>query len=121
MLNVVNMSDDDKIEPPVEGRAGYRKKMKILKDDDRSRATSNNNEHSPFTQCGLSVDARMQMIERAQIEDSKKIEALTTTASLCNNRLELLLTERSQAIDLAKIVCPEHDKLDEHWIVVIDL
>ena len=49
----------------------------------------------------------------AQIEDSKKIKTLITIESFHNNRLELLLTERRQAIDLTKIICPEHDKLDE--------
>ena len=66
-----------------------------MKDDERSRATGNDDKQTPFTQRGLSVDTRMQMIEMAQIEDSKKIEILTTTSSLRNNRLELLLTERS--------------------------
>ena len=39
-LIFVNMNDDDKLELPIEGRAGYCKKMKVLKGDERSRATS---------------------------------------------------------------------------------
>ena len=46
---------------------------------------------------------------------------MTTTASLHNNRLELILTDRGQAIDLAKIICPEYNKHDEYWIAVTDL
>ena len=65
------------------------------------------------------MGTRILMIEMAQIEDSKKIEALTTTVSLQNFRLELLLTECSQAINLAKIVYLEHEKHDEHCISVM--
>ena len=92
-----------------------------MKDDERSRATGNDDKQTPFTQRGLSVDTRIQMIEMVQIEDSTKVEALTTTTSLCNDRLELLLTERIHDVGLAKIACPKHDKLDEHWITVMDL
>ena len=115
------MNDDDKIDFPFKGRALHRKNMKLVKDDERSQSTINNDEHSPLTQRGLSVDTKMQMIEMAQIKYSKKIEALTTTSSLCNNHMQLLLTERIQVIDLAKIVCTEHGKLDKHWIEVMDL
>ena len=120
-LDVVSTNDDDKIELPVKGRSRHRKKMKLLKDNERSRATSSDDERSLFTQRGLSVDTRLQMTEMAQIEHSKNIETLVTTASLHNDHLELLLTEWSQATDLAKIVCPGHDKLDEDGIVVMDL
>ena len=40
-LNVASMSDDDKIDSSIKGRAGHRKKTKVLKDDERSRATGN--------------------------------------------------------------------------------
>ena len=43
------MSDDNKIELPIKGRTGNREKMKVLKDDERSRATGNDDEWSPFT------------------------------------------------------------------------
>ena len=43
-LIFVNMNDDDKLELPIEGRAGCRKKMKVLKGDERSRATSDDDE-----------------------------------------------------------------------------
>ena len=56
-----------------------------------------------------------------QVEDLKAIDALTTTATLHNNRLELLLSDHSQKIDLAKTVFPDYAKDDDNWIMVSDI
>ena len=87
-LNVLSTKDDD-IESAVRGRNNHRKIMKLMDDDERLRNTSDIS--IPIGQRELAIDTRLQVIEMAQIEDAKAIDALTTSATLINNQLELLL------------------------------
>ena len=67
------------------------------------------------------MDARVQVIDISQVEDMKWREDLKTTWIELNAKNDLLLRERSQQIDLAKIMCPLYDEDDENWVAVRDL
>ena len=76
---------------------------------------------SPFVARGLSIGTRMEIIELAQFEDSKVREEVQARLTQLNVKSDLLLRERSQQIDLAKIICPVYNKTDSNWMEVINL
>ena len=119
-LTTLTMNDDDLGDlEGGSGREGAGKKAKLLKDEQRSIETGE--EESPFKTRGLTMDDRVQLIEVSQMEEQKWRDDLKTTWTQLNAKNDLLLRERSQAIELAKIICPLYDDEDEHWIDVIDL
>ena len=119
-LTTLAMNDDDLGDlEGGSGREGARKKAKLLKDEQRSIETGE--EESPFKTRGLTMDDRVQLIEVSQMEEQKWRDDLKTTWTQLNAKNDLLLRERSQAIELAKIICPLYDDEDEHWIAVMDL
>ena len=64
---------------------------------------------------GMNLDSRLQIIEIAQFEDAKDRESIKNQLEHLTNCNKLLLEERGQEIQLAKLFCPEGDKEDEHW------
>ena len=63
----------------------------------------------------------MKIIEVAQFEDSKIREDIRDRLLQLNSRMDQLLRERSQQIDLAKTICPVYDKNDSNWEMVVAL
>jgi len=110
-------NEDDSIGDST-SRSSARKKAKLEKDGLRSIECGND---SVFKNRGMTMDARVQVIEISQVEDMKWREDLKTTWNELNAKNDLLLRERSQQIDLAKIICPLYDEYDENWIAVRDL
>ena len=76
---------------------------------------------SPFVTRGLTLESRIQIIELAQVEDSKVREQLNQRILQLMTRNKLLLDERQQEIELAKIICPEYDASDSNWMKVMHL
>ena len=64
---------------------------------------------SPFTTRGLSVEARVQVIEVAQFKSQKMRKNFNQKIQQLTHKSELLLRKRSQQIELAKIICPIYD------------
>ena len=94
-------------------RAEQRKDEK--KEKDAARAS-----HAVGT-CGIGIDRQLQVIEIVQLEDCKKMDNISETITHLTSRCDILLRERSQQIDMAKIICPEYDKDDENWVEVTNL
>ena len=115
-LAVLATKDEDGGGRNASGRAVARKKAKLTKDMGRSADTGSPN--GPFAKRGLSMDTRIQLIEVAQLEDQKCRDTINTTILQLNAKNDLLLRERSQQIDLAKIICPQYDVADENWNAV---
>ena len=107
-LNVLEINDDD-IKNVESGRGSARKKAKLTKDD--TRDISAGYAISPFASRGLSVEARVQVIEVAQFETQKIREDFKHKIDQLNHKADLLLRERSQQIELAKIICPVYDTI----------
>ena len=70
---------------------------------------------------GIGLDRQMQIIEIAQMDDCKKIDNITETITGLTARCDIILRERSQQIELAKIISPVYDKDDENWAVIANL
>ena len=121
VLSVLDTNDSDNEDDIIgdsTSRSSARKKAKLEKDGLRSIESGN---ESVFKSRGMTMDARVQVIEISQVEDMKWREDLKTTWIELNAKNDLLLRERSQQIDLAKIICPLYDEDDENWIAVRDL
>lgn len=112
LLNVLALNDGDDHDFGKGGRSESRKRLKKNKDDLRQLETGT---VSPFAARGLPLDTRMQIIEVAQFEDSKMREDIRYQLSQLNSRMDHLLRERSQQIEIAKIICPVYDKTDTNW------
>ena len=63
----------------------------------------------------------MQMVEIAQFQDAHKMEVIKNTLDHLTNWNKLLLEERLQQINLAKMICPQYDPKNEHWKRVLEL
>ena len=116
-LSVLCVNDEDDCKFSKGGRTVSRKRQKIDKNEVRDIETGS----SPFSSRGLSIATRMEIIELAQYEDSKVREDLQSQLTQLNVKSDLLLRERSQQIELAKIICPVYDKSDSNWMQVITL
>ena len=114
-LTVLQINDDD-VKNGESGRGGARKKAKTSKDD--TRDVSAGCDESPFAARGLSVEARVQVIEVAQFESQKIREDFKQKIHQLSHKSDLLLRERSQQIELAKIICPVYDADAEVWMEV---
>ena len=111
-LTCLQINDDD-VKDGEGGRAVARKKAKTSKDDTRDLNAGCG--ESPFAERGLSVEARVQVIEVAQFESHKIREDFKQQIYHLTHKSELLLKERSQQIELAKIICPVYDPDAEVW------
>lgn len=120
MLSVVATKDADNKDDIIDdstSRSSARKKDKVGKG---LRSIECGNE-SMFKSRGMTMDASVQVIEILQVEDQKWREDLKTTWIKLNVKNYLLLRERSQQIELAKIICHLYDEDNENWIAVRDL
>ena len=116
-LSVLCVNDNDDCKFGKGGRTESRKRLKSDRNEVRDIETGT----SPFVARGLTIGSRMEIIELAQFEDSKVREDLQSRLTQLNVRSDLLLRERSQQIDLAKIICPVYNKTDSNWMEVISL
>ena len=114
-LTSLQINDDD-IKVDKSGRGVARKKAKKSKYDttDISAGCAD----SPFAARGLSVEARVQVIEVAQFESQKIREDFKQKIHQLTHKSDLLLRERSQQIELAKIICPIYDAEEDVWMEV---
>ena len=94
-------------------RAEQRKVAK--KEKDAARAS-----HALGTR-GIGIDRQLQVIEIVQLEDCKKMDNITETIAHLTSRCDIILRERSQQMEMAKIIFPEYDKNDENWVAVTNL
>ena len=117
-LTVLQVKDDD-INGEDSGRMAARKKTKLDKDDNRDIAAAS--VFSPFVTRGLSVEARVQVIEVAQFESQKIRDDYKQKILQLSTKTDILLRERSQQIELAKIICPIYDADEEVWKEVTSL
>ena len=115
-LTLLQINDDD-INDCESGRMDAHKKSKTAKDDTRYICTGS--EQSPFPVKGLSVKARIQVIEVAQFEARKVREDFKQKILQLSNKSDILLRERSQQIDMAKKICPIYNADEEVWKEVI--
>ena len=99
-----------------ESRSDYRKKAKANKNNDRSIAAGA--DHKSFCQRGLSIEARLYVIEMAQVEDSKKNHNSQVSIAHANTQQQMLLDDRKQAIALAQTICPTYSVDSEFWMDV---
>ena len=117
-LNVVACNDDDRTSFGKGGWKESRKRLKVNKDAERDEETG---QVSPYKARGLTMDTRMQIIEVAQFEDAKIREDCWDRLVSLNSRMGQLLQERSQQIELAKIIYPVYDKNYSNWKLVVAL
>ena len=106
-LTVLGMSDDMVAKG---GRVEQRKKEN--KEKDVVRAS-----HALGTR-GIGIDRQLQVIEIVQLEDCKTMDNTTETIKHLTSRCDIILRDRSQQIDLAKLICPVYDSIDENWASV---
>ena len=109
-LTVLGTSDDMVVK---DGRAVQRKKESKEKEMVRSS--------KPIGIRGIGLDRQLQVIEIVQLEDCKKIDNITETIKHLTSQCDIVLRERSQQIELAKLICPKYDKNDENWASVAAL
>ena len=118
LLNILSKNDEDAVHGADASRSSSRKSTKSEKD--RIRAI-HSGDPKMFNHRGFSIDSRMQMVEIAQFNDAQRMEAINHTLGHLTNRNKLLLDERLQQINLAKIICPKYDAENEHWIKVTSI
>mgnify|MGYP003333511788 FL=1 len=75
----------------------------------------------PIGTRGIGLDRQPEVIEIVQLEDCKKIDNITETIKHLTSQCDIVLRERSQQIELAKLICPKYDKNDENWASVAAL
>ena len=112
MLDFLAINDDDGTEFGKGGRCKRRKMNKEQKDTERSLEAGN---ISPFADRGLTLDSRIQIVELAQFEDSKAREIRRDKLHQMTTRYRLLLDERKQEMDIAKVTCPQYDSDHPNW------
>ena len=117
-LNVLAKNDDDAVAGTDSSRSKSRLSVKSEKDKMRSIETGDN---SLFNNRGLTLDSKMQMVEIAQFEDAQARDDIKNDIMLLTNRNKLLLVEREQEINLAKLICPQYDENNENWKRVMAL
>ena len=66
----------------------------------------------------MSMESRLQVIEMAQMEVANALEDMKMSLEDIRAKHNTLLDERSQAINLAKIICPTYDATNEYWQIV---
>jgi len=103
-----------------DGRSKKRKNKKINSDIIRSIVVETGT-RSPFANRGLTLDDRVQIIKLAQFEDNKVREIGEASVQQMTKRLALLLDERKQEIELARIICSEYDPAHPNWLSVHNL
>ena len=118
LLNILSKNDEDGVNDTDASRACSRKSTKTTKDKIRAIEAGDS---SIFNSRGYTIDSRMQMVEIAQFQDAHKMEMIKNSLEHLTNRNKLLLDERLQQINLAKIICPLYDAQDEHWMRVTQL
>ena len=112
-LTVLKINDDD-VNNGESGRIVARNKSKTVKDNTRNICAGG--EDSSFAARGLSVEARAKVIKVAQFESQKIREYLKHKILQIRNKSDILLRERCQQIDMAKIICPVYDADAEVWM-----
>jgi len=118
--NLVSMAmDDNENIGGDNGRDGARKKAKLDKNTTRSVDVSV--EESPFKALSLTLEQRIGIAELSKLEEAIWRDDMQSSITNLNNKRTALLTERSQAMELAKCVCPTFDKNDEYWKNVLKL
>ena len=70
-------------------------------------------EKSGLISRGMTIETQLQVVEMAQIEDCKMFEMMKTSIANADHCIKQLLTERKQAIDLAKAMCPAYDATND--------
>mmetsp|Transcript_11045 Transcript_11045/g.12639 ORF Transcript_11045/g.12639 Transcript_11045/m.12639 type:complete len:390 (-) Transcript_11045:6-1175(-) len=118
ILNVLATKDGDSCDFDTGGKAKLRSVTKENKSNLRSTQTGT---PSQFVARGLTLESRIQIIELAQFEDSKKSENCKDRLTLLTTRNQLLLEERKQEIELAKIICPTYDPTQPNWMKIKNL
>jgi len=117
-LNVLAANDDDNCQFGKWGQEESRKRFKTEKDGIRDLETGT---VSLFVARGLSLDTLMKIIEVAQFEDSKIREDIRDRLLPLDSWMNQILRERSQQIDLSKIMYPVYDKNNSNWEMVVAL
>ena len=121
-LSVFDVEDRNRRDGDKGSRDDCRKKRKIEKDDERSIAVATGSITSSSSNLrGINMNTRLQMIELAHFQDSKKMDNIKTLLFHRNTVNNALLTERSQAINLAQSICLEYDPDNKFWKDVVDL
>ena len=118
LLNILSKNDNDAVVDTDKSRLCARKNMKSNRDNMRALQCGDSN---IFKSRGYTIDSRIQMVEIAQFNDAQKMESINHTLQHLTNRNKLLLEERLQQINLAKIICPEYDANNEVWMKVNEL
>jgi len=119
ILSVLGTPDKDDEGSSVSSRSVPRKKARVEKDSSCSAEVLK--EKNIFDSCGVSIDTKMRVIEVAQLEDQKSRDDQNKTIQHLYLKRTSLIQERSQQIELAKIICPKYDINEEVWSVVAQL
>ena len=112
MLNCLAISEEDAVASSSKSRLDAR--TKATKDKHSVRA-SQVASSGLLDERGMNLDSRLQIIEIAQFEDAKDRESIKNQLEHLTNCNKLLLEERGQEIELAKLFYPEGDNDNEHW------
>ena len=112
MLNFLAKNDEDAVPTSDASRSQSRSSVKTNKDQQRSIESG---DHSLFGKRGYTLDTRLQMVEIAQFEEAQARDDLKHDLEHLTSRNKLLLDEREQEINIAKIICPQYDRMNEHW------
>jgi len=104
-------------------RLDFRQKRKITNDEVRNIELRKMGkiDKSGLIYRGMTIETQLQVVEMAQIEFCKMLETMKTSIANANHYIKQLLSERKQAIDLAKAICPAYDATNEFWITVKSL
>ena len=111
IISVLTPGEDGK---DNDGRSDFRKKVRQQKDSERPFAVGG--ECEIIKKGGLSLEARLHVIEMAQVEDETTNAAAQHSIPNANSQMNNLLEERKQAISLAQLICSVYYKNDTFGI-----
>ena len=118
LFNVFAKDDDEVVATTSASWSKSRVSVKSNKDE---QCSIESGDQSLFNSRGYTLDSRMQMVEIAQFKEAQVRYDIKHDLEYLTNCNKLLLDEREQEIDLAKIICPEYDRTNEYWASFIQL
>eukprot|EP00587_Corethron_hystrix_P017193 CAMPEP_0113319380 /NCGR_PEP_ID=MMETSP0010_2-20120614/13594_1 /TAXON_ID=216773 ORGANISM="Corethron hystrix, Strain 308" /NCGR_SAMPLE_ID=MMETSP0010_2 /ASSEMBLY_ACC=CAM_ASM_000155 /LENGTH=368 /DNA_ID=CAMNT_0000176915 /DNA_START=712 /DNA_END=1818 /DNA_ORIENTATION=- /assembly_acc=CAM_ASM_000155 len=113
--NLAFLSMNDEIDGDIMPRSDFCKRDQRIKVRTRVMLGKNSNDRES------TIDDRIKLVKIAQCEVRKVTNDSKLQITNMQQKLEFLLKERGQAVELAKIICPDYNKQHENWIEVQNL
>ena len=103
MLNLLSNNDDGAVNTTDATHTILRKSVKATKNE---ICSINTGDSSMLNSRGYTLESRIQIVEIAQYQDVLKLDVIKNSLDHYTTKIKLLLDERLQLINMAKIICP---------------